>query len=71
MFTPLTKRQQILYLGTTIGCAVTGSVLLATGPLTIPVLGVGTLFLLGALVLMINLSIAQALPPHPRYSTIV
>jgi hypothetical protein len=71
MFTPSSQFQQKVYLATTIGFAVAGSVTLATGSLSTVSLLVGTAFLFLSLMLMINISIRQSIPPPPRYSMIV
>lgn len=71
MFVPSTRFHQKLYLATTIGLAVTGSVVLATGSLSPASLLAGTALLFLSLILMVNISIQQSLPPPPRYSQII
>jgi hypothetical protein len=67
MFTPSSHLQQKVYLVTTFGLAVAGSVILATGSLSTVSLLVGTALLFFSLMLMINISITQSVPPSPRY----
>jgi hypothetical protein len=65
---PSTRLQQILYWSATLGLAIGGSVVLATGAPAWGAIGLGCILLGGALTLMINVSILYSLPPKPTYT---